>query len=159
MKDFKNIKEELSDIRRDIISYINTQEEEQDLMDKFIKVKEKDEATYELIMLIYQELKTTHKLNKKKLTQIIDKAIEIKIKAIDKIIEDKLNNKLQDNSSGDLVDKFIGALTFKNIVRGVGLWMFIFLFLFTLYSINSDAFTNAHKSIIDTVEVTKERVE
>jgi hypothetical protein len=155
VNDYKEIKKELSDLRSELIQYINTQETEQDLMDKFIKVKEKDEYVYELVLLIYQELKTTNKMNKKKLTSIIDNVIGMKIRTIDKLIEEKIeegNKKVTVTSEKkDVVDKIIDMITFKNIIKGVFVWMFIFLFLFTMYNVNSDAFNASQNSIVGTV--------
>lgn len=161
---YKEIKQELNNLRKELFNYISSQDSEQDLMDKFIKVKEKDEATYELILLIYQELKTTHKINKKSLFSILDKTLELKLLTIDnmieeKIMEDKDEDEVCENvppQPTTIMEKIINAITFKNIVTGILLWLFSFVVLFTMYNINASAFEKTNKNMWDTVEKTKE---
>lgn len=160
---YKQIKQELNSLRTELINYITAHESEQDLMDKFIKVKEHDESTYELILLVYQELKTTHKINKRKLVSILDKTIELKLLTIEQLIEnDKhqctINDEKEDEEKEDknIYEKIFDALTFKNIVRGVLLWLFVFVSMFTMYNINATAFEKTNTNMWDTVEKTKE---
>ena len=146
MEELKTIKSELTELRREIINYINSQESEQDLMDKFIAVKSKDEDVYELIMLIYQELKTANKMHKKKLTNIIDKTIELKIKSLDTRIS-------QTKPTETLVDKVVNV---RFISKIVALGMSVVAFLFMLYTINPTTFDGVKNSIIETVKVSKD---
>lgn len=160
-ENYKDIKQELNNLRKELFNYISSQDSEQDLMDKFIKVKEKDEATYELILLIYQELKTTHKMNKKSLFSILDKTIELKLLTIENMIEEKLleddeTDETKETEPTTIMSKLINAITFKNIVTGVLLWLFSFVVLFTMYNINASAFEKTNKNMWDTVEKTKE---
>lgn len=149
MENYKKIKEHLQDLRSELMSYINTHDESQDLTDLFIKVKESDQATYELLMLIYQDFKTTHKVNKKKLVTILDKTIDVKIKTIDALIEDKTaSTSTQKPKSTNVpatidgaISKLISTFTIKNVFKVVLLWMMIVAFLFTLYSYDKDAFS------------------
>jgi hypothetical protein len=150
VEELKNIKSDLSDLRREIINYINSQESEQDLMDKFIAVKGKDEDIYELIMLIYQELKTANKMHKKKLTHIIDKTLELKIKSIDNSIMNFTQRPVA--TQGSVLDKVLDA---KFIAKVVGIAMSVFAFLFIMYTINPQAFNNVKQSIHETVEISK----
>ena len=161
---YKEIKQELNNLRKELFNYISSQDSEQDLMDKFIKVKEKDEATYELILLIYQELKTTHKINKKSLFSILDKTLELKLLTIENMIEEKLMEDKDEEEDCEnvppqpttIMEKIINAITFKNIVTGILLWLFSFVVLFTMYNINASAFEKTNKNMWDTVEKTKE---
>jgi hypothetical protein len=146
VEELKTIKSDLTELRREIINYINSQESEQDLMDKFIAVKSKDEDVYELIMLIYQELKTYNKIHKKKLTNIIDKTIELKIKSLDTRINES-------KPTETLVDKVVNV---RFISRIVALAMSVVAFLFVLYTINPTAFDGVKNSIIETVKVSKD---
>lgn len=156
-ENYKDIKQELNNLRKELFNYISSQDSEQDLMDKFIKVKEKDEATYELILLIYQELKTTHKMNKKSLFSILDKTIELKLLTIENILlEDEETDETKDTEPTTIMSKLINAITFKNIVTGVLLWLFSFVVLFTMYNINASAFEKTNKNMWDAVEKTKE---
>ena len=140
MTEYKQIKEHLHNLRDELMTYINSNDEAQDLTDFFIKVKEKDPQIYELIMLIYQEIKTTHKVNKKKIISLIDKSINAKIRTIDALIEDKIKNSQSTIKSKTLFETFIDALTFKNIGKAMLLWMSVIIFLFSLYTINKEAF-------------------
>ena len=163
---YKEIKQELNNLRKDLFNYISSQDSEQDLLDKFIKVKERDAATYELILLIYQELKTTHKINKKTLIAIIDKTIELKIQTIENLIEDRLVEDLETEDKlveptpppepTTIMGKIISAITLKNIFMAVLLWLFSFVVLFTMYNINASAFEKTNKNMWDNVEKTKE---
>ena len=139
MTEYKKIKEELELLRTELIDYINSSDDGQDLTEKFIDVRESDLATYELLMLIYQEFKTGNKINKRKLTNILDKSITAKIKTIDNLILESRNKSSKETTT--LSNKIINALTFENIMKGVGVFMLLIIFMFTLYTINSEAYT------------------
>lgn len=162
---YKEIKQELNTLRKELIGYITAQESEQDLMDKFIKVKEHDESTYELILLVYQELKTTHKINKRKLVSILDKTIELKLLTIEQLIESDISYRINDNDESDneepittnnIYTKIFSLLTFRNIVSIILLLLFVFVSMFTMYSINATAFEKTKSNMWETVDKTKE---
>lgn len=155
MEDYKKIKEELEQLRQELIDYISTQDEGQDLTEKFILVRESDLATYELLMLIYQEFKTLQKMNKKKLTTLLNKEIGVKIKTIDKIMAD-INK--SDDKPKTIQEWLLTHLTFKNIFKGVSLIAAIIVLLFTLYSINSEAYTKVTQDGFKLIEETKSTV-
>ena len=152
---YKEIKQELNILRKELINYITAQDSEQDLMDKFIKVREKDEATYELILLVYQELKTTHKINKKKLVSILDKTIELKLLTIEQMSEETPNEQNEPDSRG-MGEKILDAFTFKNVFKSVMLWLFVFITMFTMYNINATAFEKTNTNMWNSVTKTKE---
>lgn len=163
MDRYKDIRQELNCLRKELIGYITAQDSEQDLMDKFIKVKEHDESTYELILLVYQELKTTHKINKRTLVSILDKTIELKLLTIEQLIEnDSIRNDTSEPDESESITpnsiyaKLFNLLTFRNIVSGVLLLLFVFVSMFTMYSINATAFEKTKSNMWETVDKTKE---
>jgi len=140
MKDYSQIKHDLEELRNELVDYIASQEDGQDLTEKFIQVRESDVATYELLMLIYQEFKTLQKMNKKKLTGLMNKAISSKIKTLDRLILDQKSEEKKDKSHDNITSYILTHLSFKNVLKGVGIVMFIIAFLFTLYAINPSAY-------------------
>lgn len=154
MDEYKKIKEELEDLRQELIDYISTQDEGQDLTEKFILVRESDLATYELLMLIYQEFKTLQKMNKKKLTTLLNKEIGVKIKTIDKLISDGDKK----NTPATVQEWVLTHLTFKNIMKGVTLIAGIIVLLFTLYSINSEAYNKVTGDGFKLIEKTQSSI-
>lgn len=146
MEDYKRIKIMLMDLRKELTEYITSSDDTQDLTQNFIKVKESDEATYELLMLIYNEFKTTNKMNRKRLIIILEKALDVKLETIDKLILERASTGGTLNKS--IYSKILDKITFTNTVKAVGIWMVIVVFLISLYKIDKDAFlTVADKSM------------
>ena len=86
MNDFQTIKADLLILRRQLIDYITEDDHHQDLMGRFLDVKEKEPEVYELLVLIYGEFKTHQTMSKKKLSSLVSSSIEIKVRTIDKLI-------------------------------------------------------------------------
>lgn len=152
MDDYKRIKSLLTELRRELTAYISGSDDALDLTENFIKVRESDIATYELLMLIYNEFKTSNKLNKKRLIVILDKALDVKIETIDKLILDKITN----DQNKTFMNKITSLITFRNAVKVTGLWMVIMSFLFIIYTIDETAFhevSNYSLQLLDKTEL------
>ncbi len=134
MQDYAKLKSQLDELRTDILNYNSSEAEPQDLMDHFFRVKESDPATYELLVLIYNEFHMTNKLNKKQIQDILDKAFSIKDGTVNKLIQDRpLRAKWP--------TKIFNLFTWHNTVRVFLLWISILITLTILYSIEPVAFS------------------
>ena len=155
MEDYKVLKQKLDELRQDVLEYQNSDDEKQDLMEYFFKVKETSPETYELLVLIYNEFQTTNKSSKKQLMQLIDKALNIKTKTIDKLIIEQ-NKKIKKTSFSQ---KIFELFTWQNVKRLIGVWTIILFILFTMYEIDEDAFNAVNKDFnflyINTLNATK----
>ncbi len=148
MEDYIRMKQMLIELRQEILNYTNSNFEQQDLMSYFIKVKEHDESTYELLVLIYNEFQMTNKHNKKQFVQMLDKALQIKTETINKMI---IENKKHSTWS----TKLYNAMTWKNTVRILGVWLFIITIMFGIYEIDKEAYSAISKdtgSVLESVQ-------
>jgi hypothetical protein len=146
MNDYREIRASLESLRRELIKYVSSNDEFQDLSESFLKIKQHDPATYELLLLIYNEFKTQHKMNKKQLVALLDNAIEVKYKTVNKMIQEK-----EKGSS------FFGMNInlSKLINRALLTWMGVTVFLLLLYTINPEGY----KAIIqDSITVVRDLV-
>jgi len=134
VEDYIIMKQMLIELRQEILNYTNSNFEQQDLMSHFIKVKEHDESTYELLVLIYNEFQMTNKHNKKQFIQMLDKALQIKAETINKMI---IENKKHSTWS----TKLYNAITWENTIRILGVWLFIITIMFGIYEIDKDAYS------------------
>ena len=135
MQDYIILKKELDELRIDILNYMNNEEEKQDLMEHFFKVKENNPETYELLVLIYNEFQLSHKSNKKQLSKMIDKAFSIKIKTVNKMILENKRNK-------SWTSMLMINMTYINIKRVIIITSLMILFVFGIYEIDKTFFTN-----------------
>lgn len=155
MEDYKRIKVMLTDLRKDLTEYITSTDDTQDLTRNFIKVKETDEATYELLMLIYNEFKTTNKMNRKRLIGILDKALDVKIETIDKLMLERAG---AGGLNKTIYTKVLDKLTFPNVMKAIGIWMVVVVFLVSLYKIDKDAFIAVTDKSIQLIEKTNDLI-
>jgi len=145
MDDYIRMKDMLTDLRQEILNYTNSNFEQQNLMEHFIRVKEHDESTYELLVLIYNEFQMTNKHNKKQFVQMLDKALQIKTETINKMM---LENKKNTTWTLRLYD----TVTWKNTVKIIGTWFFIITVLFVIYEIDKDAYSAISKDAGNVIE-------
>lgn len=148
MEDYNLLKKQIAELRIDILNYTNNEIETQDLMDHFFKVKESDPATYELLVLIYNEFQMTHKMNKKQFQAIIDKALSIKAGTIEKLMQER-------RKSLSLTQRLYNFMTWKNVTRVFLLWTAVLLVLTILYKAEPEVFkelSNNTFKIFDKIE-------
>ena len=148
MQDYDRIKQMLIELRQDILNYTNSNVEQQNLIDYFIKVKEHDASTYELLVLIYNEFQMSNLHNKKQFAQMLDKSLQIKNETINKMINNN-KKKLTWNT------RLYNALTWKNMVKLLSVWLFITIIMFGLYEIDKDAYqaiSNDVGTLLDSVQ-------
>lgn len=139
MEDYKIIRQKLDELRQDILEYQNSDDEKQDLMEHFFKVKETSPETYELLVLIYNEFQISSKSSKKQLIQMIDKALNIKTKTVDKMIIERTKN-------SPIHQRVWGLFTWQNTKRLVSVWVIIISILFIMYKIDNNAFNALSKN-------------
>lgn len=148
MEDYKELKQLIAELRIDILNYTNNEIETQDLMEHFFKVKEKDPATYELLVLIYNEFQMTHKMNKKQFQAIVDKALCIKAGTLEKMMAER-------RKTLSFTQRLYNFITWKNITKLFILWTAVLLVLTMLYRFEPDAFrelSNNTFKIFDKIE-------
>lgn len=151
MKDYKQLHKELNELRIDILNYINNDETTQDLMEHFFKVKKQNPETYELLVLIYNELQLTHKTNKKYLQSILNKSYSINLLTYN-------NLKMNTSTNKTLYQKILINMTYLNIKKTLFITFLIIGFIFTLYEIDKnfyEDFTNNFIKIIDKLKEIK----
>jgi len=126
MNDYIKLKEQLEELRVDILNYSNNEIEPQSLMEQFFKVKEHNPETYELLVLLYNEFYMTQKYNKKQFQTMFDKSFAIKDGTVNKLIRERPYH-LKWSS------KIYNLFTWKNTVRVFVLWVGILTILTLLY--------------------------
>lgn len=131
MNDYREIRSSLESLRRELIKYVSSNDEFQDLSESFLKIKQHDPSTYELLLLIYNEFKTQHKMNKKQLVALLDNAIEVKYKTVNKLIQE---NEKRSHLFG------LNVNISKLINRSLITWMGATVFLLILYTINPEGY-------------------
>ena len=148
MEDYRKIKQQLDELRIDILNYTNSDVETQDLMEHFFKVKETSPETYELLVLMYNEFQLTHKMNKKQFQTMLDKALAIKTGTIDKMI-------IERKRYMSWHQKLYDVITWRNTIRLFSLWVATLIILTSLYKIAPNAFrelSNNTFQIFSTIE-------
>jgi len=94
-------KDNISEIQEQLIEYLSAGEDTQDLTHLFTKLSVENPAAYELTLLMYQELHTKAKMDRKKITKVISQVLNQSALAYEKLIqhEEALKNK---NAAPDL---------------------------------------------------------
>lgn len=105
MQGIYKAKDTIAEMQEQLIDYLAAGEDTQDLTHLFSKLSKENPVAYELMMLMYQELQTKAKLDRKRLTKVITSILSQNNLAYDKIIQhemrlnhDKNNDLYHDNS-------------------------------------------------------------
>jgi len=151
--ELKKIRTDLEDLRSELMEYILDEEVAQDLTGHFAKVKLDNEAAYELIMLVVDEIRTNSSLNKSRTAKLIDKTISIKVKTLDKLIEDKAAVATKKSKSGPWWQK----ITWYDIWKGVGTAIVILIVLVSLYKVVPEAIQALTKDSVSIIEATQKK--
>ena len=148
MQELQAIKTDLLALRRELIDYITEDDYAQDLMEKFMDVRDHNPEVYELLVLIYSEFKTDRTLSKKKTTHLINRTIDIKIKTIDNLIIEKTKRDrakpwyLKTPSWGDIWKAIATAAVILIFIAGLYKWA----------PVAMGSFTDDTSHIIDSVK-------
>ena len=80
-------KDNISEIQEQLIEYLSAGEDTQDLTHLFTKLSVENPAAYELTLLMYQELHTKAKMDRKKITKVISQVLNQSALAYEKLIQ------------------------------------------------------------------------
>lgn len=99
MQEIYKAKDTIAEMQEQLIDYLAAGEDTQDLTHLFSKLSKENPVAYELMILMYQELQTKAKLDRKRLTKVITSILSQNNLAYDKIIqhEMRLNHDSSDN--------------------------------------------------------------
>ena len=150
MSDYARMQRLLDELRKDILNYTQSNFETQDLMDQFFKVKQNDEATYELFVLLYNEFQMTHKFHKKQFMEMMDKSLTIKSATISQMKHER-------EKFLPFGTRVMNAMTYTNAKRTIIAWMIIMVFLVGLYTANPSAFESISGTVVDVVDEYNEK--
>ena len=142
----ENLEKNIELSKDELFAYLNNSSEFQDLTKQFNELYHNSPEIYEIIMLVYQEFQTRDKINKRKITNIMNLNIKSKTKllAILQTINLDMKHLRKDvdriSKHETWTNKLKRNLTFTNVSKAIGLFIFILLFLALLQSISPVVF-------------------
>ena len=80
-------KDDIAEMQEQLIEYLSAGEDAQDLTHLFTKLSIENPAAYELTLLMYQELHTKAKMDRKKITKVISQVLNQSALAYEKLIQ------------------------------------------------------------------------
>ena len=80
-------KDDIAEMQEQLIEYLSAGEDTQDLTHLFTKLSIENPAAYELTLLMYQELHTKAKMDRKKITKVISQVLNQSVLAYEKLIQ------------------------------------------------------------------------
>lgn len=80
-------KDDIAEMQEQLIEYLSAGEDTQDLTHLFTKLSIENPAAYELTLLMYQELHTKAKMDRKKITKVISQVLNHNALAYEKLIQ------------------------------------------------------------------------
>jgi hypothetical protein len=87
MENINKAKQTVAEIQEQLIDYLAAGEDTQDLTHLFSKLAVENPIAYELLLLMYQELQTKSKLDRKRLTKVIASILNQTNVVYDKLID------------------------------------------------------------------------
>jgi len=120
MKEIEINIEEIQQLHNDLFNYVSIPDDFQDLTKHFADLAISSPETYEIIILIYQEIQTREKINKKKLSNILNKSVGVKTRTTNilknnKIEISRLNDIITEMKNNEsLFQKIKNNMSFKN---------------------------------------------
>jgi hypothetical protein len=97
-------KDNIMGIQAQLIEYLSAGEDTQDLTHLFTKLSVENPAAYELTLLMYQELHTKAKMDRKKITKVISQVLNQSALAYEKLIQHEValkNHNIYNPNLGD----------------------------------------------------------
>ena len=146
MNTILNAKKELASTQEQLIDYLSLGDESQDLTHLFVKLKEENPVAFELLMLIYQEINTKSKIDRKRMTKVLTTIINQHHITYDKLIQH--DQKINIEKEKTMLEKFLQP---KVVGMFLGVWLVIVLTLTFTYTISPDVFhslLNATKEVV-----------
>ena len=80
-------KDDIAEMQEQLIEYLSAGEDTQDLTHLFTKLSVENPAAYELTLLMYQELHTKAKMDRKKITKVISHVLNHSALSYEKLIQ------------------------------------------------------------------------
>lgn len=80
-------KDDIAEMQEQLIEYLSAGEDAQDLTHLFTKLSIENPAAYELTLLMYQELHTKAKMDRKKITKVISHVLNHSALSYEKLIQ------------------------------------------------------------------------
>ena len=101
MQEIYKARDTIAEMQEQLIDYLAAGEDTQDLTHLFSKLSKENPVAYELMILMYQELQTKAKLDRKRLTKVITSILSQNNLTYDKIIQHEmiLNHDLYHDNS------------------------------------------------------------
>lgn len=95
-------KDNIAEIQEQLIEYLSSGEDTQDLTHLFTKLSIENPAAYELTLLMYQELHTKAKMDRKKITKVITQVLNQSALTYEKLIQHEVALKNHNITPHDL---------------------------------------------------------
>ena len=86
-------KDDIAEMQEQLIEYLSAGEDTQDLTHLFTKLSIENPAAYELTLLMYQELHTKAKMDRKKITKVISQVLNQSALTYEKLIQHEVSLK------------------------------------------------------------------
>jgi len=124
-------KDSLEKAREDLFHYMNSSEDYQDLTKHFDNLSKTSPEVYEIVILLYQELQTREKINKKKISKILYEQLNNKQNSIGIFGEvigelDIIKRKVDSmEASKSLFNKLKDGLNWPNVWKSIILFLVI----------------------------------
>jgi hypothetical protein len=148
MQDIDKIKNNASKGSEELLEYISTSHEPQNLERLYSNLYKESPAAHEVMLLIHQELITNSKMDKKKIGKILGAAISTDNITADKLKEHTVKiGTIEDQLDKDIYKKIMSFITMKNVYKLLGAWTIIVIVLFTMYTINPIAYDKVMNTI------------
>ena len=93
MESIHKAKQSISEMQEQLIDYLAAGEDTQDLTHLFTKLSIENPAAYELTLLMYQELHTKAKMDRKKITKVISQVLNQSALTYEKLIQHEVSLK------------------------------------------------------------------
>ena len=156
MENINKAKQTVAEIHDQLIDYLAAGEDSQDLTHLFSKLATENPVAYELMLLMYQELQTKSKLDRKRLTKVISSILNQTNVVYDKLIDHE--KRLIDEETGETIpivspvnpspapteqvnnmyEMFLRMVNAKNILAATSSIIFILITLTVLSAFNPE---------------------
>lgn len=100
MESIHKAKQSIAEMQEQLIDYLAAGEDTQDLTHLFSKLSVENPVAYELMLLMYQELQTKAKMDRKRLTKVITSLLSQNNVTYDKLIQHEI--RLNKDKNNDL---------------------------------------------------------
>jgi len=144
-------KDTVSKSKEELFNYINSSEDFQDLTMHFGELYKRSPEVYEIIILMYQEFQTREKINKRKLSSILNYNIEIKentLNILNQIVKDieKVSKKVEGDRT--FLEKVKDNMSFSNAWKLLGIVLTMMFALGLFAHFEPDTFDKIYNTML-----------